>query len=125
MNVQSQGGCPKHSRFGSSGFTLIEMMVAVFVVSIMMSVIVPHLLGAGKRAQETATTQNERTIRAAIEEYYLVRHAMPTGDTDAQLNILVQEELLDSVPESPPGESYVISDTDVNNVTVSTVESGT
>jgi prepilin-type N-terminal cleavage/methylation domain-containing protein len=125
MSVRKQNASSKHCECGSSGFTLIEMMVAVFVVSIMMSVIVPHLLGAGKRAQDTATAQNEKTIRAAIEEYYLVHHVMPTGNTSEQLTALVQDELLDSVPDNPPGESYIISDVDVDHITVSTAESGT
>ncbi len=100
------------------GFTLIEMMVAVFVVSIMVSVIVPHLLGAGKRAQETAVTENEQTIRCAIEEYYLIHHTMPNGNSVDQLNSLVADQLLDSIPVSLTGETYQIDDADVNHVVV-------
>ncbi len=100
------------------GFTLIEMMVAVFVVSIMVSVIAPHLLGAGKNAEQTANDQNERTIRSALQEYYLIHNEMPLGNTSDQLNTLVTDELLDSVPKSPTGGDYIINDTDANSVTV-------
>lgn len=108
-----------------AGFTLIEMMVAVFVISIMMSVIVPHLLGAGKRAQATADDQNERTIRGAIQEYYLIHHELPTGNSTEQLNALVADELLDSVPVGQTGENYVIDDADINHITVTTGGNGT
>lgn len=109
-------GCQETSK---AGFTLIEMMVAVFVVSIMISIIAPHLMGAGKRAEETANNQNERTIQSALQEYYLIHHEMPVGNSTEILSALVQDQILDSVPQSPSGGNYVINDTDVNNVTVS------
>lgn len=97
----------------------MEMAVAVFIVSVMTAVLVPHLLGAGQRAQAVACEQNQRTIRAALSEYYLIHHAYPQGDTQAQLQTLVQEQLLDAVPDEPSGGQYTISDSDPANVTVS------
>ncbi len=106
------------------GFTLIEMMVAVFVVSVMVSILMPHLLGAGQRAEATATDQTERTIRSSLEEYYLIHHSMPQGNTAAQLNALVADQLLESIPTSPAIGNYLINDGDVNNVSVTVDTSG-
>lgn len=100
------------------GFTLMEMVVAVFVVSVMMAVLMPHLLGAGTRAQAAACEMNERTLRAALTEYYMIYHVYPTGDTQAQLQTLKTSQLIESVPKEPSGGNYTISDTDPNNVTV-------
>lgn len=101
------------------GFTLIEMVVAVLIVAVMISVITPHLVGAGEQAQKTACEENQRTIRAALAEYELEKGNYPTGTTEEQLNALVSANILASVPQEPSGGNYVINDTDANNVTVS------
>jgi len=100
------------------GFTLMEMVVAVFVVSVMMAVLMPHLLGAGTRAQTTACEMNERTIKAALTEYYMIYHVYPTGDTQEQLQTLRSSQFIESIPKEPAGGNYTISETDLNNVTV-------
>jgi len=101
------------------GFTLMEMVVAVFVISVMIAVIVPHLLGAGQRAQATACEENQRTIRSALAEYYLINHNYPMGNTTQQFGELVAAQFLSSVPVEPDGGNYVVNETDVNNVYVS------
>jgi len=107
------------------GFTLVEMLVAVFVASVMIAVIMPHLLSAGKKAEATACEQNQRTIRAALSEYYLINHAYPTGNTTQQLQTLVSAQLLSSIPKEPTGGNYIIDDSDSNNVVVTCDVHGT
>lgn len=109
----------------SAGFTLLELTVAVFVISVMVAVTVPHLLGASQRAQTTACGENQRTIRAALTQYYLLYHAYPSGNTTQQLQILKSQQLLQSIPKEPAGGNYVIQDSDPNNVTVSCDVHGT
>lgn len=104
---------------GEHGFTLMEMVVAVLIVSIMTGILVPSLIGAGKRAQTEACEANQRTIRAALSEYYLEYNAYPTGDSATQLQTLVTAHLLQAVPVEPDGGTYVVNDTDPNNVVVS------
>lgn len=101
------------------GFSLVEMVVAISVFAVMMAVVIPHLLGIGVKAQAIACEQNQRMIRAALSEYYLEYHAYPSGDSETQLQALVTDGLLDSVPKDPSGGSYTISDTDPNAVSVS------
>lgn len=113
------GGQLNNQARKEQGFTLMEMVVAVFVMSVMMAVLMPHLLGAGTRAQTTACELNQRTIRAALSEYYMIHHAYPTGDTNTQLQALQASQLIESVPKEPAGGNYVIDDTDPNNVVVS------
>jgi prepilin-type N-terminal cleavage/methylation domain-containing protein len=106
------------------GFTLMEMVVAVLIVSIMLAAIMPHLLGAGQRTEAAACEQNQRTIRAALTEYYMVNHSYPAGNTTQQLQLLKSSQILQSVPTEPSGGNYIINDTDVNNVVVSCSEHG-
>lgn len=117
--MQKQASCRE------SGFTLLEMVVALFIISIMIAVVTPHLLGAGKNAQLVACEQNQRMIRAALTEYELLYHAYPTGSASEQLQTLKQAQLLQSIPVEPDGGHYVITDSDSNNVEVSCDVHGT
>ncbi len=102
-----------------AGFTLMEMVVAVFVVSVMTAVLTPHLLGASERAQAAACEQNQRTIRAALTEYYMLHNAYPQGDTQTQLETLKDDKLIESIPSDPGGGTYQIEDADPTHVQVS------
>ncbi len=101
-----------------TGFTLLEMVIAVLIVSIMVAVATPQLTGISKRAEQTACAENQDTIRAALAEYHLIHHAYPTGDSAAQLQTLVDDGELQSVPKEPAGGTYVITETN-DTVTVS------
>lgn len=100
------------------GFTLMELIVAVFVVSVMTAVVLPHLVGISDRANHVACEQNEHTIKSALTEYYLIHDSVPAGDTDLQLQALVQDGLLQSVPAEPSGGVYTINDSDPNHIEV-------
>ncbi|MCL6637655.1 MAG: type II secretion system GspH family protein [Alicyclobacillus sp.] len=93
----------------SQGFTLLEMVVAVSVLAVMMAVAAPHVVGVGQRAEAVACEQNQRQIRAALAEYQLIYHTYPTGDTNTQLQALVNAQLLDAVPAEPAGGHYQIT----------------
>ncbi|SFU89595.1 type II secretion system protein GspG [Alicyclobacillus macrosporangiidus] len=96
---------------GEAGFTLLEMVVAVLVLAVMMSVVAPHVLGVGQRAESVACEQNQRNIRAALDEYQLMYHKYPAGNSDEQLQALVDAQLLDSVPRDPGGGHYILNTT--------------
>jgi prepilin-type N-terminal cleavage/methylation domain-containing protein len=96
---------------GEAGFTLMELVVAIFIVAVMAAVVTPHLLGIGQRAQSNACEQNQRMIRAALAEYYLIYHNYPQGSADEQLQTLKEAKLLQSIPEEPSGGHYTITET--------------
>lgn len=52
-----------------SGLTLIEILVAVVVVSILAMVVIPRALGAGRAAREAALRSDLHILRQAIESY--------------------------------------------------------
>ncbi|GGI96113.1 hypothetical protein GCM10010885_02240 [Alicyclobacillus cellulosilyticus] len=96
----------------------MEMMIAVMIVAVMTAIAMPHLLGAGQRAQALACQENERTIRDALAEYYMLHHQFPAGDTAAQLQALVADHLLDAVPKEPAGGQYTVDETDPDQIVV-------
>lgn len=97
------------------GFSLLELMVAVAIVAIMIAVLTPHLLGVSKQATDTACRSNAKTIEAALAEYVLIHQQLPTGDTDAQIQALVADQLLDKDVNS---SQFTIDDDDPDNITV-------
>lgn len=103
---------------GDEGFTLMEMVVAVFVVSIMSAVVVPHLIGISGQADQVACAQNQQAIKSAVTEYYLMNHEVPTGDSETQLHELVDAGLLQTVPVDPSGGEYTIDDSNPEKITV-------
>lgn len=108
-----------------NGFTLLELVIAVFIIAVMIAVVMPHLLGAGKRAQAVACEQNQRIIRAALTEYDLLHHTYPVGTTAEQLQTLLDAQILQSIPSEPDGGHYIIQDSDENQVGVSCDVHGT
>ena len=92
------------------GFTLVEMVVALFIVSVVMAVALPNLQKAGVNAARTGCEANQRMIRAALTEYYLDYHTYPTESTaPAILADLKHNGYLDSTPSCASGGDYQIT----------------
>lgn len=108
----------KRNHGDDRGFTLMELVVAVFIVGIMIAGITPHLLGAGARAQTVACQENGDAIKSALTEYDLLNQNLPTGTVTEQIQALVDAQLLASVPTEPKNAVYTISDADPNNIVV-------
>ncbi|WP_067932980.1 competence type IV pilus major pilin ComGC [Alicyclobacillus kakegawensis] len=94
---------------GEGGFTLLEMVVAVSILAVMTAIVAPHVFGIGQHVQAVARSENEKTIEAALNEYYMIYHQYPSGDSQAQLQALKDAQLLDSIPQDPAGGHYVIT----------------
>ena len=104
-----------------NGFTLIEMVIALFIVSVVMAVALPNLQTAGANAAQTGCEGNQKMIRAALTEYYLVNHQYPPEtDTAGILNDLKNNGYIDSVPACPSGGDYTITITPTSTSTAGT-----
>lgn len=104
-----------------SGFSLLEIMIAVVIMGILIVMITPQLLRASGRAQNTACAGNVRTISAALAEYQLIHGQLPTGNSVQQLQALVSDGLLSNDALSG---NYAIQDTDANNISVTCLSPG-
>ncbi|MCY0901766.1 MAG: prepilin-type N-terminal cleavage/methylation domain-containing protein [Firmicutes bacterium] len=112
-----QTGRPSHRE---AGFTLVEMIVALFIVAVVMAIALPNLQAAGVRAAVTGCEGNQQMIRAALSEYYLDHHTYPDEATVAgDLADLKADGYLSTTPVCPSGGTYTITvSPDGSNVTV-------
>lgn len=56
-------------KYSQNGFTLLEMIVVVIIITVLATVAVPMVETSVKREKEIELRRNLRTIRMAIDEY--------------------------------------------------------
>jgi len=83
-------------RYRRRGFTLIEMMIVMTIISILVSIAVPMYQKAILRAKETLLRNNLFTLRTMIDEYTVDKAKAPQALQD-----LVGEGYLRDVPVDP------------------------
>lgn len=66
------------------GFTLIELLIVISVIAILALIVVPRLLGAGRKAKESTLRGNLQQLRNAIQSFQ-----SDTGVYPADLDDLV------------------------------------
>jgi len=66
------------NRFGSkSGFTLIELVVVILILSVLAGALVPRVTDRMASARDSRRMADMRTIRDAIEQYYVDKQTYP------------------------------------------------
>ncbi len=100
-----------------SGFTLIEIMVVIVILSILAAMIVPRIMDRPEQARYVRAAQDIRAIENALKLYKLDNYTYPT--TDQGLEALVEKPkegqtqsrwkeggYLDRLPIDPWGGPY-------------------
>lgn len=89
----------RNSKFkiqNSKGFTLLELMIAMFILIILLSVALPTYQRSVQQARETVLKENLFQMRRAIDQY-----AADKGKLPQSLDDLVTEEYLREKPMDP------------------------
>ena len=96
------------------GFTLIELMLVVIIISVLVAMIVPRMAGRSEEARiAVAHADIEVNVATALKLYELDNGSFPT--TDEGLNALISAPstakrwkgpYLDNVPVDPWGNPY-------------------
>lgn len=89
----------QHSAF-EKGFTLLELMIAMFILIILISVALPTYQRSVQHARETVLKENLFQMRRAIDQY-----AADKGKLPKTLNDLVEAEYLREKPVDPISET--------------------
>ena len=87
------------------GFTLMEMLIVLFIIGIIIAIAVPNFLVAGKKAQERSDLANRRLIGSQVENYYLDHGIYPDS-----VEQLCREGYLRSIPRCADGKREFVID---------------
>ncbi len=92
----------------SGGFTLVEIMVVVFIIAILVSLALPSWMNARARAQTRICVANLRQIHQAKEMYALATRAQ-TGASVSMSDLV--PDYLQAEPFCPAGggASYTVN----------------
>ncbi|MHB8301519.1 MAG: type II secretion system protein [Acidobacteriaceae bacterium] len=80
----------------AAGFTLVELMVVMLIMSILLAIAVPSFISAIRSAREAALRQDLHTMRDAIEQYTEDKQEGPQSMDD-----VVQAGYLKAMPIDP------------------------
>lgn len=92
----------KHSQ---KGFTLIEIMVVLFIIGIMAAVVAPQILGNRDVAQVKKAAVDIQQLEGALEMYKLRTNTFPTSEQG--LEALVTAPTIDPIPRGYPPEGII------------------
>jgi general secretion pathway protein G len=104
--------------FKINGFTLIEVMVVVVILSILAAIVVPKIMGRPDDARITKAKTDIRSIEAALNLYRLDNMVYPSTDQGLEALITAPTDApepknwkeggyLDRLPVDPWGNDYL------------------
>lgn len=79
-----------------AGFTLMELIIVMSIISILAALAVPRFTAAIKSAHEAVLREDLRVMRTAIDSYTMDKQKSPQS-----LDDLIQDGYLRSIPEDP------------------------
>ncbi len=88
-----------------SGFTLIEIMVVVVILSILAAIVVPRIMDRPEQARRVKARQDIRILENALRLYKLDNYRYPT--TDQGLEALVEKPSTEPVPRKWKDGGYI------------------
>lgn len=107
----------KNSYRRLSGFTLIEVMVVVVILSILAAIVIPRIMDRPDQARIVKARQDIRALESALNLYRLDNFNYPT--TDQGLEALIEQPTtqpepsnwksggyIDRLPKDPWGNDY-------------------
>ena len=105
-------------RRGIAGFTLIEIMVVVFILGLLVTLVAPRIVGRTDEARRTKAAADIKGIEEALHLFKLDNGFYPTTDQGLQALVTKPETgnvprrwnpdgYLETVPIDPWGNPYV------------------
>ena len=90
-----------------TGFTLVEVLVVIVIITILAGVVTVSLVRRPDEARAAATRMQLQQIRTALQIYRTEQGALPTQEQG--LEALVAKPTAPPVPERYPAEGYLDS----------------
>jgi general secretion pathway protein G len=89
-----------NERRGAQGFTLVELLVVLAIISLLISIVAPHYMGRMNRAEEAVLKEDLLLMRDALDKHYADAGVYPNS-----LDELVSKRYLRSIPSDPMTKS--------------------
>lgn len=118
MPINHHSAAIRATKSMQSGFTLLEILMVVFIIGLLAALVVPNLAGQAQAARRVAAASDLRAIANALELYQLDNFTYPS--TEQGLQALVEEPLgqpeangwraagyLRKLPKDPWGNPYL------------------
>ncbi|MBF0440090.1 MAG: type II secretion system major pseudopilin GspG [Magnetococcales bacterium] len=96
---------PSPIKSGSSGFTLIEIMVVVVILGILATLIIPKIMSRPDEARYTKAVLDIQSIGQALDLYRLDNTQYPT--TEQGLQALVTKPQVEPIPRRWRQDGYL------------------
>ncbi len=98
--MQIKAFAAQQRRYSNSGFSLLELMIAMFIIIILLSVAIPTYQRTVQQARETVLKENLWQMRKTIDQY-----AADKGKLPQSLDDLVEAKYLHEIPVDPVTET--------------------
>jgi len=96
---------------GERGFSLLELMIAMFILVILLSVAVPTYQRSVLYARETVLKENLWQMRRAIDQYTADKQKLPQSIDDLVKDKYLREKPIDPILEKDEWDEVQGSDT--------------
>ena len=123
--MTGKGGTQRRGDTGTprqGGFSLLELIIAMFIMIILLSIAVPTYQRSVQNARETVLKENLFQIRRAIDQFSADKGKLPASVDDLVTEKYLREKPMDPVsekaewdeiqgedPSSPDGEQGLIN----------------
>lgn len=107
-----------NNKIYNTGFTLVELLVVISIISLLSSVVLTSVNSARAKARDARKQADFRAISTALQLYFDKTGRMPAnhnpccgvtegdGNYERSMQELVDAGFLPSIPRSPGGEKY-------------------
>ncbi len=96
---------------GQKGFTLLELMIAMFIMIILLSVALPSYQRTVQHARETVLQENLWQMRRAIDQYAADKGKFPISLSDLVTDKYLREMPIDPITEKAEWQEIQEEDT--------------
>ncbi len=95
----------QHRRNRQRGFTLMEIMVVIFIIGLLIAVVAPSVLGNQDKAMKQKVMADLATLEQALDMYRLDNLRFPSSEQG--LAALVKKPAQEPLPRSWRSDGYV------------------
>ncbi|WP_079229528.1 type II secretion system major pseudopilin GspG [Pseudomonas putida] len=95
----------QHRRNHQRGFTLMEIMVVIFIIGLLIAVVAPSVLGNQDKAMKQKVMADLATLEQALDMYRLDNLRFPSNEQG--LAALVKKPTQEPLPRSWRSDGYV------------------